>query len=830
MTSKQLSPLSTAEILKALSATPTGLSAAQARQLLLMHGSNTLENTSPSGWQVLLRQFRSSIIYLLIVSSALSFLLGDVLDGTAIAVIIVLNATLGFIQEFKSEKAIEKLTKLIGKDVLVVRDEKNAILDEKELVPGDVIILKEGDIVPADCRLLEAHNVSINESQLTGESAAIAKNTTTVANIFAGSIMEKGIGTALVFATGSQTELGSIATLSGDTKKVTPFEKSLQDFSNFLIKVTLFTLAAVFATKLLLVHDLTHFTSLLLFIVALALAVVPEVLPVIVTVTLSSGALKLAKKHVIVKKISALEDLGNINLLCTDKTGTLTENKLSIKKLESSNEELFKQLATACIDDFDEKHRDHLDSFDSAFLDFIPASERGAEKQYSIVEQLPFDPVERRRKVVLKDAINHTYHLVELGSAETLLSISHTPYTARYLKQITEDGTQGLRHHAIAYKEIEKPEKDFDILQHERDLAFLGFVTLEDPLRPTARHTIEVANKLGVRIKILSGDSKEVSGYIAHQIGLIEEGGLVYTGEELASMSHLEFEKAVEECHVFARITPEQKYEIIKALKLHNTVGYQGDGINDAPALKLADVAIAVNTATDVAKENADIILLRQDLGVIISGIQYGRAIFQNINKYIRHTMVGNFGQLFALSAIYLLSPTLPLLTIQLLLAFILVDLPLVTIASDTVKADDLKRPEQYDIRALMLISLVLGSITSLFSLMFYALARSWPIAYLPTAFFLFITLTELVNIFSVRTKVIMWRGNRPSFLISASTIGVMLVTLVLPYLDFLRPILSFEALPVPLLAFTLAATALYLLSLDVVKNWYYQVISEHKA
>jgi Mg2+-importing ATPase len=394
-----------------------------------------------------------------------------------------------------------------------------------------------------------------------------------------------------------------------------------------------------------------------------------------------------------------------------------------------------------------------------------------------------------------------------------------------YLKIIREDGKNGLRHLGIAYKEITYTNKDdFDIIKHEKDLKFVGFVALEDPLRPTSKHTIELAEKLGVAIKILSGDSKEVTEYVAREVGLIDAKQIVYTGDELEKMSEGEFSRAVQANNAFARLNPEQKYRIIEVLKLTNVVGYQGDGINDAPALKLADVAIAVNNATDVAQDSADILLLRSDLGVIINGISYGRSIFSNINKYIRFTLVGNFGNFFAISTLYLIAgANLPLLPIQLVLTNLLTDLPCITIATDNVSPAELVLPSKFNVHSLMFISMFLGTITALFEVMYYAIIKNQPIGIAQTGLYLFLTLIGLIVIFSVRNKDHFWRAPKLSKAMGLSFAVVTFVSIVTIYIGVTKRLFSFSALPIGILGITLAVTIFYIFILDTVKTWFYK-------
>lgn len=808
-----------------LHSSPDGLTAAEARARLEQYGRNALKNESKHGaLNLLIKQFKSSLIYMLLLADVLSFILRNANDAGVITTILLLNAGLGFYQEYKSEKAIEKLQKFVGKEILVRRGGKEVLVAEEEIVPGDVVVLREGDIVPADMKLLRDDDLTVNESQLTGESVPVTKTIRGENSVvFAGSTVEQGEAEGVVFATATKTELGKIAHLSSSTKRVTQYEQSLGSFSNFLVRVTFITLALVFAFKLIITHDFSHISSLALFIVALSIAVVPEAMPVIATVTLSSGALKLAKKHVIAKTLTAVEDLGNIDVLCSDKTGTLTYGKQTVKRLTSNDEELFKVLAIAGLETLDEKRKKFQSTFDRAFIGYVPEAEQKLGQAFKRLEEMPFDPNSRRRRVVASNGVK-TY-LIEVGSTETLLEITHEPNAEKYLQIIKADGEQGMRHLGIAYKEVKYTNsEDFDILDHEDNLKFLGFVALEDPLRPTAKHTIHLAQQLGVAIKVLSGDSREVTQYVASEVGLIKPNDKVYVGDEIEKMSDAELLKVLETAAAFARMNPEQKYRVINLLKLGgHVVGYQGDGINDAPALKLADVAIAVSNATDVAQASADILLLRSDIGVIINGIKYGRGIFANINKYIRYTMIGNFGNFFALSGLYLISASLPLLTIQLLLTNLLGDVPLVAIATDNVGVEELARPSKYNGRSLIFISLFLGSFTALFEIFFFAVVKNQPLGITQTSLYLYLTLIGFAIIPSVRGREHFWKAPKLSKSLAWAFTVDIIISVLIVYLAPTQSLFFFSALSFSMIATIVAMTLVYLIVLDYFKVWFYQ-------
>jgi Mg2+-importing ATPase len=825
MNKEKIQTIDVKQLLSELKSTPDGLSNGEANKRLELDGPNILKNDDHNNaFKLFIKQFKSSLIYLLLIASGLSFILGDYHDGIIIAVILLVNTGLGFYQALKSENAVSALQKLVDREVLCIREGKQSLISEKNVVIGDIIVLREGDIVPADIRLLMVNDLTVNESQISGESEPIAKkNDGPQSLIFAGSTIEQGEGRGVVYAVSADTELGKIAHLSSSTKRVTQFEKSLASFSTFLVRVTFITLLAIFILKLFLIHDTSHIGTLIIFIVALSIAVVPEAMPVIVTVTLARGALKLAKQHVIAKTLTAVEDLGNITVLCSDKTGTLTENKQTIKQLIANDPKLFQRLAIASLESFDEKRKKFQSSFDKAFITFVSQEIKDETKNYIRLKELPFDPNARRRRVVFKDGTDN--YLVEVGSVETLMELTNEPKKDEYMNTVKADGEKGLRHLGVAYKKLDALDiESFDILKHENGLEFVGFVSLEDPLRPSAKHTIVLAEKLGVDLKILSGDSREVTRYVGMEAGLVDSNQTVHTGEEIEKMSDLQLADILKNNNAFARLNPEQKFRIIKLLQLQgHVVGYQGDGINDAPALKVADVAIAVNNATDVAQESADILLLRSDLNVIVNGIKEGRGIFSNINKYIRYTMTSNFGAFFSLGALYLLSATLPLLTIQLLLSNLISSIPLIAIVTDNVDNQELAAPSLYNNRILFFISMFLGMYTALFYLIFFAIVKTQALPVTRTSLYLFMTITNFVVIFSVRNKQHFYKAPRLSKTLTIAFGSMAALVIGAIYFKPTESLFSFVPLSFRSIGLVILMTVIYFVFLDLTKVWFYR-------
>ena len=820
--------LSQQDFLLKLQTTTSGLTQKEAAKRLSEYGPNRLSQKGINPLKVFARQFTNSLIYLLLIATLVSYAIKNYTDGTVILVILLINTFLGFYQEYKSERIVEKLSTFITKIIRVKREGRSLLLDDSQIVPGDVVIVQQGDIVPADLRLLEANDLQVNESLLTGESLPVSKwvskGTASVNDLLiTGTTIEKGEGIGVAYATAKNSEFGKIAQLSSETSEQTEYEKSLKAFSLFLVKITLLGLAFVFGAKLLLNGGFSNLTSLLLFVISMAVAVVPEALPVIATLSLSRGSLNLAKKHVIVKSLSAVEDLGNVNLLCTDKTGTITENKMVIHQIVSNDETLFQKLAYAAITPLKDRKRRSQNSYDNAFLSYVREPIATEAKELTLMKELPFDPMIRRKRVILSDAKKLIDYLVVIGAPDVLLAIAHPEHKEDILHAIEQEDRTGLHHIALAYKQLAY-SKDIDLAKSEDNLTFLGYVSLQDPLRKEAKRTLAQAEKLGLEVKILTGDSREVAEYVGKQVGLVSPSSAVFLADELDQMTPSDFQKTLLSSHVFARVSPTQKYHMIEALKQKYVVAYQGDGINDSPALKLADVAIAVNTATDIAKESSDIVLLNKSLEVIINGIKYGRAIFLNINKYIKFTMISNFGNFIALSVLYLISVDLPILPIQILLTTIVTDLPAIAISTDTVEDGEVIAPEKHNVRELIFIALLLGVPTALFELFYFSMVRMMPQPFLQTQLYTFFTLLGLVPLYIVRNRDHFWKAKRPSLALNISFFAICVLSVGMVYMPIIRDWFAFIPLPLATMAPIVCLVFIYLFAIDFAKVLYYRL------
>lgn len=824
-------------VLAGLESSRQGLSSREAKRRLSAHPDNQIKPGQSALMRTLKHRLSSSFLYLLIAAATLSFFLGDLLEGSLILLFIVINLSLETYQEYHSERALRLLKKYLVVHTRVHRDGKIVRVESSRVVPGDIVLVEAGDRVPADVRFLHTNGLEIDESVMTGESVPSEKTATLLRvpavemyeahNIgFAGTVVTSGWGEGVVFATGKETAFGDIASLTEETDKETVFEKGIRQFSRFILKLVLFTLAIIYIANVLIRGDAGSSIELLIFSLALAVSVVPEALPVILTVALSRGSLRLAQKKVVVKRLSAIEDLGSIEVLCCDKTGTLTENLLSVARVHSDDERRTLKLAFAsCLTVPEDRGKLH-DAFDLALWQALSSAEHEEMKRGKRLDTIPFDP-ERRRNSVLYETHGKREVIVR-GAPEEILRRCRNleSYDRKHLMDlVAEAGRRGERTLAVAWKAFAADKKY--TLYEEEDLIFSGLISFSDQLKATARRTIAQAKELNVAVKIITGDSKEVAGAVGYAVGLIESPELVVTGKELEGMNEALRREAISAGVVFARISPHQKYEIIKVLKERYEVGFLGEGINDAPALKLANVAIVVESASDIAREAADVVLLQKSLGTVIDGIREGRMIFANILKYLRVTLTSNFGNFYSVALASLFLPFVPLLPIQILLLNLLSDFPMVAMATDTVDPVELEKPKNYQVHSVVLMATLLGVVSSIFDfILFGALYRVSPET-LQTAWFLLSLLTEVILIFSLRTRLKFFLARRTSWALGALSALVLLLAFAIPFIPFMAGVLHF-VMPTPGLLLFIAILAVgYFFATEAVKSFYYRHIHE---
>ena len=831
------------ELERQLGTGSNGLSSMEAAARLLRYGANTLDSRQKYSFLLkVLSRFRNPLVLILLVAAVISGFTGDIASLVIISTMVLLSVLLDSVQEYRAERAAEQLKVSVALKEHVLRDGREITIRADELVPGDVVLLAAGDMVPADGRLLEARDFFVNEGLLTGESYPTEKHVVAegTANVdvaqaanaaFMGTSVVSGSAKLLLCATGNATQLGEISATLRHTPPPAALERGVYDFGLLIVRLTILLVLFV-----LLVNTFFHRPLLESFLFALALAVglTPELLPMIVSVTLARGAMRMAKQKVIVKRLAAIHDLGSMDVLCTDKTGTLTEAKIAlIRHITLSGADSERVLELAWLNShFESGLRSPLDT---AILEHGSSINAGWTK----IDEVPFD-FERRRVSVLLEHEGRRILIVK-GAPEDVLKLSNRyelsgesdtqPFDAATLARAnTQFQTlceEGFRVLGIAWRE-EPASQTHVVVSDERDFVFAGYAAFLDPPKASAGTAIAALERSGVGIKIITGDNERVTQYVCTQLGIPVEGLL--TGTELAALSEEALSARIEGTNLFCRVNPSQKNRIILALKRRgHVVGYLGDGINDAPSLHTADVGISVDGAVDVAKDAADIILLEHDLGVVERGVREGRRTFGNIMKYIMMGTSSNFGNMFSMAGASLILPFLPMLPIQILLNNFLYDLSEVPIPMDEVDDELLAQPRHWDIKFIRNFMLVLGSVSSIFDFLTFGLLL-WVFnateALFQTGWFMESLATQVLVIFVIRTRGSPLRS-RPNPFLAGTSLTVVAVGILLPYTAIGRWF-GFVPLPLPFLGALGAMVICYLALAEGVKRWFYRRFPPH--
>jgi Mg2+-importing ATPase len=838
-------------VLKELGSQLGGLSEAEAGSRLRQVGTNEIAREKrQSVLMRLLGNIKNPLVLLLTALGVLSYLTGDVRATVVIFVMVVLGVVLRFFQEMRADNAAAKLQAMVSNTATLVRDGKEVEVSLKLLVPGDIVRLAAGDMVPADVRVLSAKDLFLNQAALTGEALPVEKKAvpapTDVQNpldlpnlCFLGSNVESGSATAVVIHTGSRTYFGSLATSIVGQRQLTSFDKGINKFTWLMIRFIAVMVPAVFLINGLSKHN---WMEAFLFAMAVAVGLTPEMLPMIVTVNLSKGALAMARKKVIVKRLNAIQNFGAMDVLCTDKTGTLTQGKIVLEKhLDVNGDPSEEVLQYGYLNSY--HHTGLKNLLDEAILDHGELEERlKAKEKYRKIDEIPFDFVRRRMSVVVEDQAGLNT-LICKGAVEEVLSLCtrvaihgeviavQSEHDAKRRQIADELNSQGFRVIALAYKQMPGgSDEPVYSVKDESDLILLGFLAFLDPPKDTATEALKRLHGLSVDVKVLTGDNEIITAYICKQVGMPVEHLLL--GSQVETMSETELAEAASATSVFARLAPAHKERIIRALQSKGHVlGFMGDGINDAPALKAADVGISVNSAVDIAKESSDIILLENSLLVLEQGVLEGRRVFGNIVKYIKMAASSNFGNMFSVVGASAFLPFLPMLPIQVLTNNLLYDFSQTTIPTDAVDADWLIKPRQWTIGKILRFILFIGPISSIFDyltffMMLYVFNCWHNPALFHTGWFVESLFTQTLIIHVIRTNKIPFLQSRASWPLIVTSLIIVAAGAWLT-VSPLATTLGFVPLP-PLYWLYLAIMLLgYALLTQVVKSWFIRRFGE---
>ena len=828
--------ISETEMLKNLETTKDGLKGDDARQRLARYGANTLKPPKRSDvFTLLIGQFKSPLILILFFATVLSFFLGDTVDAYIILSIVLASGLLGFWQERGASNAVKKLLSIVQIKAAVMRDGSSKEIPVEEIVPGDIVILHAGDIIPGDGLIQESKDLFIDEAMLTGETFPAEKVASVLSaetplgqrtnSLWMGTHVVSGSATALIIRTGRETEFGKVSDRLKLRPPQTEFERGIRQFGYFLMEVTLLLVVAIFAINVYLARPVL---DSFLFSLALAVGLTPQLLPAIISINLSHGAKRMAEKKVIVKRLSSIENFGSMNVICSDKTGTLTDGTVQLQSaVDVDGAPSDKVFLNSYLNSF--YQTGFTNPIDDAVRNYKKLDLTGYQKQ----DEIPYDFLRKRLSILVSQGSTHL--MVTKGALKNVLDVCSSAESGgatvdistvqdRIQQRFEEFSSKGFRTLGVAYKNI---NTDSHITKDEEaGMTFSGFLVLFDPPKPNIIETITNLKNLGVALKVITGDNHLVAVNVSEQIGL--KNSKILTGPDLSNMSDAALLNTVGGVDVFAEIEPNQKERIIIALKkAGNVVGYMGDGINDASAIHAADVGISVDSAVDVAKDAADIVLLEKDLGVLVQGVREGRATFANTLKYVFMATSANFGNMFSMAGASLILKFLPLLPKQILLTNLMTDFPEMTIATDTVDKEMIDVPRRWNIKAIRKFMITFGIVSSVFDYLTFGVL----LLVLHANEIQFRTGWFVESVVSAALIVLVIRSRRPSYksqpgkYLLIATLTIVAVTIILPFTP-IAGILGFCSLPISLILYIGLIILLYIITAEVVKRIFYKRVN----
>ncbi|MEN6345716.1 MAG: magnesium-translocating P-type ATPase [Armatimonadia bacterium] len=830
-----------ADVLEAVSATPQGLSPAEARRRLTQFGPNSLKaEKSATAVGLFLKQFTSPLVLLLLIAAILSAFLGDVTDMAIILLIVLTSGVLSFFQERGAVNAVAKLLAIVEVTVAVTRDGKAEDIPLEEIVRGDVVELNAGDVIPGDCRLLSSKDLYVDEAALTGETypeekqvgtlpadTALGQRTNT---LYMGTHVVSGNAQALVVATGMATEFGKVSQRLTHRRPETEFEQGVRRFGSLLMELTLVMVLAIFAINVFLKHDVKVLDSFM-FALAIAVGLTPQLLPAIITINLAHGARQMAEQKVIVKRLVSIEDFGSMTVLCSDKTGTLTEGKVTLRSaLDVNGQDSERVLTYAYLNSvYETGFSNPIDEAIRSFRDLDSSA-------YEKLDEVPYDFLRKRLSILVchegPTGADAQRVLITKGALQNVLEVCTDAETApgtvgslaSVQRQVDDHfaqlSSEGCRVLGLAYRNL---DADVVTKADETRMTFLGLLVFFDPPKADVGRTIVELAQLGISLKIITGDNPLVATSVSRQVGMADP--VVLSGAQLRMMGDAALWGRVGQVDVFAEIEPNQKERIILALrKAGHIVGYIGDGINDASALHAADVGLSVESGVDVAKNAADIVLLEHSLEVLVHGVRAGRATFANTLKYVFMATSANFGNMFSMAGASLFLRFLPLLPKQILLTNLLTDFPEMTIATDGVDPELVDKPRRWNLRFIRDFMIVFGLLSSVFDYMTFGvlilLLHASPEQF-RSGWFLESVASAALVVLVIRTRRTVFRS-MPSKPLLFATLACVAAAALLP-LTPLGPLLGFAVLPIGWTGLMLAIVALYVAAAEIAKARFYQ-------